>query len=64
MRVSILPWFLIAGEIHGVSSPKVSAITFKKGVVVLVDEASACKTDACMSSVSYSGLAVQETVNI
>ncbi len=63
MNVSILLWFRIAAEYHGVSSHTGSTITTKKVVVVSVDEARACRIAFLMSPGSYSGFAVHDPVS-
>ena len=62
MSVSRLLWLRIAAEYHGVSSQMGSTMTTKKGVVVYVDEARACRTAFLMSPGSYSGFALHEPV--
>jgi len=60
--VSRLIWLRIVAEYQGVSSQMGSTITTKKGVVVSVDEARACRIAFLMSPGSYSRFAVHELV--
>ena len=60
MSVTRLRWLRIVVEYHGVSSHNVSTMTTKKGVVISVDEASACRIAFLVSPGSYSGLAVHD----
>ncbi len=63
MSVSRLWWLRIGAEYQGVSSQTGSTMTIKKGVVVSVEDARACRIVFLMSPGSYSGFAVQEPVN-
>ena len=47
--VDMLPWPLIAGEFHGVSSHTASVKTTKKGLCVHSEEASACMSASSMT---------------
>ena len=60
--VSRLLWLRIAAEYQGVSSQTGSTMTTKKGVVVSVDEARACRIAFLVSPGSYSGFTVHEPV--
>jgi len=60
MRVSRLVWLRIVAEYQGVSSQTGSTMNPRKGVVVFVDEARACRIAFLMSPGSYSGFAVQD----
>ena len=60
MSVSKLGWLRIATEYKGVSSQTGSTMTTKKGVVVSVDEARACRIAFLMSLGSYSGFLVHD----
>jgi hypothetical protein len=50
-------------EFHGVSSHIGRTRTTKKGVALVSDDTSACRTASSMSFGSYSGLAMQEFVH-
>ena len=60
MSVSMLRWLRIATEYQEVSSQTGSTKAIKKGVVVSVDEAKACRTTFLMSPRSYSVFAVHD----
>ncbi len=63
MNISRLWWLLIAAEYHqGVSSQTGSTMTTKKGVVVSVEDARACRIAFLMFPGSYSGFAVHDPV--
>ena len=62
MSVSKLWWLHIAEEYRGVSSHTESTMITKKGVVVSVDEARACRIAFLMSLGSNSGFAVHDPV--
>ena len=62
INVSRLWWLRIAAEYQGVSSQTGSTKTTKKGVVVSVEDARACRIVFLMSPGSYSGFAVHEPV--
>ncbi len=49
--------------LHGESSQEGRIQTTSRGLGDVVDEASACKTALCMSSGSYSGLALHDPVS-
>jgi hypothetical protein len=63
MSVFRLRWLRIAAEYQGVSSHSGSTMTTKKGVVVSVDEARACRIALLMSPGSHSGFAVHEPLS-
>ena len=56
-------WLRIVVEYEGVSSQTGSTMPTKKGVVVFVDEATACRIAFLMSPGSYSGFAVHDLVS-
>ena len=62
VSVSMLWWLRIAAEYQGVSSQAGSTMATKKGVVLSVEEARACRIAFLMSPGSYSGLAVHKPV--
>ncbi len=62
-RVSTFRWLRIPEEFQGVSSQTGRTMTTRKGVVVCSDEPRARRMAFCMSSRSYSGLAMQEPVH-
>ena len=59
----MLTWPPMEAEFHGVSSHTGRTRTTKKGVTLVSDDTSACRTALSMSSSSYSELAMQEFVN-
>ncbi len=63
MGVSKSGWLRIVAEYLGVSSQTGSPKTTKKGVVVSVDDARACRTAFLMSPRSHSGFAVHDPVS-
>jgi len=63
IRVDMLVRYVIAFEVHGVSSHTGSIMTKKNGVFVHSNEASVWKIALSMSSGSYSGLAMHEAVH-
>ena len=62
MCVSRLLWLRSAAIYQGVSSQTGSTMTTKKGVVVSMEEARACRINFLMSPGSYSGFEVHEHV--
>jgi hypothetical protein len=64
LRVSMLACPRIAADCQGVSSHTGRTRTAKNGVVVLVEEASACMIVVRMSFGSYSGFAMQDRVHL
>ncbi len=63
MRVVMLTWPRMEAEFHGVSSNIGRTRTIKKGVALVSDDTSACRTALSLSSGSYSELAMKEFVH-
>ena len=59
----MLTWPRMEVEFHGVSTHTWRTKTTKKGVALVSDDTSACRTTLSMSSSSYSGLTLQEIVH-
>ena len=59
----MLPWPLMALEFHGVSFHTGSIKTTRKGISILSEETSACRTALSISSGSYFGSAMQNPVH-
>ena len=60
----MLAWLRIAADCQGVSSHTERTSIDKNGVVVFVEDASACKTAVLMPSGLYSGFAMHDPVHL